>query len=67
MMLNNAIAAYQDTITIHNNAIAAYQDTGMMLNNVVAAYSAAVFASRAAPIPTNDYLPSEKQWWARMF
>ena len=57
MMLNNAVAAYQDTITIHNNTISAYQDTGTMLtntvaayqdtgtihNNVVAAYSAAVF------------------------
>ena len=40
---NNAIAAYQNTGTIRNNAIAAYQNTGMMLNNVVAAYSAAVF------------------------
>ena len=43
MILNNAIAAYQDTGMILNNAITAYQDTGMMLNNVVAAYSAAVF------------------------
>ena len=42
-MLNNTVAAYQDTGTILNNAVAAYQDTGMMLNNVVAAYSAAVF------------------------
>ena len=49
MMLNNVVAAYQDTGTIHNNAIAAYQNTGMMLNNVVAAYSAAVFCiSRCA-------------------
>ena len=43
MMLNNAIAAYQDTVTIHNNTVAAYQDTGTIHNNVVAAYSAAVF------------------------
>ena len=49
MILNNTVAAYQDTGTIHNNAVAAYQDTGMMLNNVVAAYSAAVFCiSRCA-------------------
>lgn len=32
-----------------NNTIAAYQNTGMMLNNVVAAYSATVFCiSRCA-------------------
>ena len=57
MILNNAIAAYQDTGTIRNNAIAAYQDTGMILNNVVAAHSATVFyISRCA----NSYkrLPS---------
>ena len=26
-----------------NNTVAAYQDTGMMLNNAITAYSAAVF------------------------
>ena len=40
---NNTVAAYQDFVTIHNNTIAAYQDTGMMLNNAITAYSAAVF------------------------
>lgn len=56
-MLNNTVAAYQDTGMIHNNAVSAYQDTTMMLNNAIAAYSVAVFCiSRCA----NSYkrLPS---------
>ena len=42
-MLNNTVAAYQDTGMILNNAIAAYANTVTIHKNVVAAYSAAVF------------------------